>query len=143
MSAGFLLDTVVISELRKGAKAEPAVIAWQASIADTPVYLSVVTLLEIRTGLRQVQNRDPGFAARLETWYKDRLLPRFRDRLLPVDRPIAEATAELGTGRTLPPHDALIAATAKVHGLTLVTRNVADFADTGVALVNPWLFIKP
>ncbi len=138
MSGGLLLDTVVVSELRKGTAADPAVIAWQAGVATIPAYLSVITLLEIRQGLRQVQRRDPAFAARLEVWYTGRLLPRFRDHLLPVDQAVAEAAAELGSRRTLPAHDALIAATAQVHGLTLVTRNQADFADLGLPLVNPW-----
>lgn len=138
MSKGLLLDTVVVSELRKGARADPAVVAWQRSVVTVPAWLSVITLLEIRSGLRSVQARDPAFAARLETWYREQLLPRFREHLLPVDRAIAEAAAEFTTTRTLPPHDALIAATAKVHGLTVATRNLADFADTGVAVVNPW-----
>jgi hypothetical protein len=138
VSAGLLLDTVVVSELRKGARADSAVIAWQASVAAVPAHLSVITLLEIRCGLRRVAIRDPAFAARLETWYRERLLPRFRDHLLDVDRAVAEAAAELTAGRTLPPHDALIAATARVHRLILVTRNVADFADTGVPVINPW-----
>jgi toxin FitB len=138
MSAGLLLDTVVISELRKGARAEPAVIAWQAEAANVPAYLSVITLLEIRVGLRRAAVRDPDFATRLENWYRGRLLPRFRDHLLLVDQPVAEAVAELPTARTLPPYDALLAATARVHGLTLATRNVADFEGAGVSLVNPW-----
>jgi hypothetical protein len=138
VSAGLLLDTVVVSELRKGARADPAVIAWQASVAAVPAYLSVITLLEIRCGLRRVAICDAALGARLETWYRDRLLPRFRDHLLEVDRAVAEAAAELTSGRTLPPHDALIAATARVHRLILVTRNVADFAETGVPVINPW-----
>ena len=138
MSNGLLLDTVVISELRKGAGADPAVVAWQAGVVDLPTYLSVITLLEIRLGLRQVEKRDPAFAARLEAWYNDRLLPRFSNHLLSVDQAVVEAAAALGTGRTLPPHDALIAATAQVHGLTIVTRNMADFADLGIPVVNPW-----
>ncbi len=138
MSAGFLLDTVLVSELRKGAKADASVIAWQEGIAAIPVYLSVITLLEIRIGVRRVQGRDPDFAARLEAWYEGRLLPRFRDHLLSVDQAVAETAAELSAGRTLSPHDALIAATAKVHHLTLATRNVSDFGDTGISMVNPW-----
>jgi hypothetical protein len=138
VSAGLLLDTVVVSELRKGARADPAVIAWQASVGAVPAYLSVITLLEIRCGLRRVAVRNPAFASRLETWYRERLLRCFRDHLLDVDRSVAEAAAELTAGRTLPPHDALIAATARVHRLILVTRNVTDFADTGVPVINPW-----
>lgn len=138
MSAGYLLDTVLVSELRKGEKAEPSIIAWQAGVSTLPVYLSVITLLEIRIGVRRVRGRDPDFAARLEAWYEGRLLPRFRDHLLSVDQAVAEAAAEMSAARTLSPHDALIAATAKVHHLTLATRNVSDFADTGISIVNPW-----
>jgi len=136
--SGFLLDTVVVSELRKGARAESAVITWQATVAATPAYISVITLLEIRIGLRRVAARDPAFAAQLEAWYSERLLPRFRAHLLPVDQAVAEAAAELSAARTLSPHDALLAATALVNGLTLATRNVADFAGTGIIVVNPW-----
>ncbi len=143
MSAGLLLDTVVVSELRRGTRAAPAVVAWQASVTAIPAYLSVITLLEIRLGIRNVAVRDPAFAARLEAWYGERLLPSFAGRLLAVDRAVAEAAAGLATSRTLPPHDALIAATARVHGLTLVTRNTPDFADTGVPVVNPWLVPTP
>ena len=140
MNSGFLLDTVVVSELRKGTRGEPAVIGWQESIGVTPVYLSVITLLEVRIGLRRVQARDPLFAARLETWYYERLLPRFRDSLLEVNLAVAEAAAELSAGRSLSPHDGLIAATARVHHLTLVTRNVSDFTGMGVSVLNPWDF---
>ncbi len=136
MSAGLLLDTVVVSELRRGSRADTAVVAWQASVAAIPAYLSVITLLEIRVGIRRV-------AVRLEAWYGERLLPSFGGRLLAGDRAVAEAAAGLATSRTLPPHDALIAATARVHGLTLVTRNIPDFADTGVPVVNPWLAPAP
>lgn len=138
MNAGLLLDTVLVSELRKGARAEPAVIAWQATVATVPAYLSVITLLEIRVGLGRVAKRDPAFAARLETWYRERLLTRFRNHLLDIDQAVAEAAAALAGGRTLPPHDALLAATALVHGLTFATRNVADFVGTGILVVNPW-----
>ncbi len=108
MSAGLLLDTVVVSELRKGPRADPIVIAWQASVAAVPAYLSVISLLEIRVGLRRVARRDPTFAARLESWYRERLIPRFRGYLLHVDQAVAEAADELAAGRTLPAHDVLI-----------------------------------
>lgn len=138
MSRGLLLDTVVVSELRKNAQADPAVRAWQHSAAGLPAYLSVITLLEIRQGLCRVRARDPAFAARLETWYRQRLLAHFSQHLLPVDQAVAEAAARIGLQRTLPRNDALIAATALVHDLAVVTRNVADFADTGVPVINPW-----
>ncbi len=138
MSAGHLLDTVVVSELRKGKKAEAAVIAWQAGVAPASTYLSVITLVEIRQGIRQVAARDPDFATRLRVWYRDQLLVKFHGRVLAVTREVAEAVSELPAKRTLPAYDALIAATAHVHDLKIATRNVADFADTGVSVVNPW-----
>lgn len=140
MSEGLLLDTVVISELRKGTRATPAVIAWQEKNSTSPTYLSVITLLEIRQGIRRVQLRDADFAQRLENWYHTRLIPRFRDTLLSVNQSIAESAAELSATETISPHDALIAATAQVHGLTLVTRNISDFSKTQIPLVNPWDF---
>ena len=138
MSKGFLLDTVVISELRKGLCAEPAVIAWQATATTLPSCLSVITLLEIRLSLRRVQSRDAAFAARLQAQYDDHLLPCFKETLLPVTLAVAESAAELSATRPITPYDALIAATAQVHGLTLVTRSVSDFTGTGVPVVNPW-----
>src|SRR4051794_35100894 len=111
MNQGFLLDTVVISELRKGLRADPSVIEWQAKATGRPCYLSVITLLEIRLGLRRVQSRDAAFAARLQAWYDGHLLPRFRETLLAVTQAVAESAAELSAVRNLTPYDALIAAT--------------------------------
>ena len=138
MTTGLLLDTVVVSELRKGRRADPAVIDWQAKTTGLPTYLSVITLLEIRLGILRVQLRDAAFASRLQAWYDGHLLPRFRDTLLPVTQAVAESAAELSAARQLSPHDALIAATAHAHGLTLVTRNVSDFTGIAVPVVNPW-----
>jgi len=138
MSGGLLLDTVAVSELRKGPKGDPQFVAWRESIDAVPVYISVITVVEIRRGILQVAKRDPAFAMRLETWYRDFLLPKFHHAILPVDFVVAHRAAEIHTIRTYPDHDALIAATALVHGLTLATRNEADFAGTGVHVVNPW-----
>ena len=103
MSKGFLLDTVVISELRKGLCAEPAVIAWQATATTLPSCLSVITLLEIRLSLRRVQSRDAAFAARLQAQYDDHLLPCFKETLLPVTLAVAESAAELSATRSITP----------------------------------------
>jgi len=135
MSA-FLLNTVTISEIRRGQKGNPCVWHWQQGIHSA--CLSVVSLHEIRYGMRKVETKDPLFAARLAAWYATILAQPDEFRLLNVDRGIAEQTAEfrvaLGTTIT----DSLIAATAKVHHLTLATGNTADFLATGIPLVNPW-----
>ena len=138
MNAGFLLDTVVVSELRKGPKGDSQFIAWRDNLVDAPVFTSVITVVEIRRGILQVAKRDPEFAVRLETWYNDYLLARFRHAILPVDAVVASKAAEIHAVRTYPDHDALIAVTAIVHGLTLATRNEADFDGSGVKVVNPW-----
>ena len=112
-------------------------------MTGVPAYISVITILEIQIGQRRVAHRDPAFGAKLKTWYEERLMPRFQKHVLPVDLAIVEATAVLASGRTLPAHDALLAGTARVHNLTIVTRNVSDFADTGVELINPWTVPQP
>jgi toxin FitB len=138
MSAGLLLDTVAVSELRKGPKGDAQFRQWHQSTVEVPVFISVITLVEVRRGILQVAKRDPSFAGRLEAWYQDFLLPKFERTLLPVDAVVAHRAAELHALRTYSDHDALIAATALVHGLRLATRNEADFDGTGVTVVNPW-----
>lgn len=135
---GFLLDTVVVSELRKAGRADAAVLAWDTAHRGAPMFLSVITLLEIRQGMARVKNRDRAFGEALEHWYTAKLIPAFSDRILPVDRAVAETAADFDTTRTLPCYDALLAATARVHGLVMVTRNEADFQELGLNLVNPW-----
>jgi len=134
----WLLDTVTVSELRKLTRANAHVLAWEKTAPGHRTWISVITLNEIRTGIRQVEPRDPEFAAKLDSWYHGPLLRTFHSRLLPVDQPIAEAAAEMRVTHGLSFNDALIAATASVHHLTLATRNVSDFAHTGIAIVNPW-----
>jgi toxin FitB len=136
----FILDTVTLSEFRRAEKSNPAVFRWQASLLGQPVYLSVITLNEIRYGIRKIENRDPVFSALLDEWYANLISQTDVFRILPVTRPIAESAAEFRALHGTPYNDALIAATARVHGLTLATRNVSDFAQTGVPLVNPWDF---
>lgn len=134
----FLLDTVTLSEFRKAEHAEPAVFRWQAALAGQPVFLSVITLNEICYGIRKIQNRDSAFSALLGEWYDNLIAQSDLFLILPVTRDIAEAAAEFRADYGTPYNDALIAATAQVHGLTLVTRNVSDFTKTGISIVNPW-----
>jgi predicted nucleic acid-binding protein len=133
----FLLDTNVIAELRKGARANPHVRAWFESLDSDAIMLSVLTIGEIRRGIENVRRRDPATAKALERWLR-RLVAEHRDRILPIDLPVAEEWGRLNVPDPLPVVDALLAATAKVHGLTFVTRNVKDVARTGVELMNPF-----
>jgi toxin FitB len=136
----FLLDTNVISELRKAGdgKADANVVAWLSSADATTFYLSAVTLMEIELGILRIERRDPFQGARLRAWMAQRILPEFVDRTLPVDTAVALRCAPLHVPDPRPERDAFIAATALAHGMTVVTRNVADFAPTGVPLLNPW-----
>ena len=133
----YLLDTNVISELRKGKRAEPRVSNWFDGLADQEIYLSVLTIGEIRRGVESVRRRDPDSATALESWLA-RVAETHRDRILPVDRAIAEEWGRMSVPDPLPVVDGLLAATAKVVGLTLVTRNVAHVEATGVELLNPF-----
>jgi toxin FitB len=136
----YLLDTNVVSELRKVAegKAHANVAAWQAGLDELACFLSVVTLLELEVGVLRVERRDAVQGALLRAWLEQRVVPEFAGRILPVDEAVARSCAGLHVPDPRPVHDALIAATARVHGLTVVTRNTADFAATGVALLDPW-----
>lgn len=133
-----LLDTVTVSEIRRGPKGNPNVWQWQQGLSRAS--LSVITLNEILYGIRNVERKDPGFAARLTHWYANLLTQPDRYRLIDVNRSIAEQAAEFRSTLGTALADSLIAATAKVHGLTLATRNTADFKDCGINLVNPWEF---
>ena len=136
----FLLDTNVISELRKAGdgKADTNVVTWLSSVDATTFYLSAVTLMEIELGILRIERRDPAQGARLRAWMDQHILPEFADRTLPVDTAVALRCAPLHVPDPRPERDAFIAATALTHGMTVVTRNVADFAPTGVPLLNPW-----
>ena len=135
--SNFLLDTNVISELRKGQRADSNVTSWFAQIADEEVFLSVVTIGEIRRGVESVRRRDPDSAASLDRWLT-RVSEAHGERILPVDRAIAEEWGRMNVPDPLPVIDGLLAATARVLGLTLVTRNVADVETTGVELLDPF-----
>ena len=133
----WLLDTNVISELRKGRRGDARVAAWFSALDARHVYLSSLVVGEIRAGLERVRPRDPIFASALEAWLT-RLQGDFAERILPVDAGVAECWGRLQIGRTLPVVDGLLAATALHHGLTLATRNHADIATTGVLWYNPF-----
>jgi toxin FitB len=133
----YLLDTNVLSELRKGERADPSVSAWFADLTAEEIFLSVLTIGEIRRGIESVRRRDPDSAVALDSWLA-RLGDSFRHRILPVDRLIAEEWGRMNVPDPLPVVDGLLAATAKVLGLTLVTRNVADVDATGVDLLDPF-----
>lgn len=136
----FLLDTNVVSELRKGAsgKADRHVMAWARRQATAQLYISVVTLLELELGVLLRERRDAAQGAALRAWLDGQVVPAFAGRTLPVDAPVAVRCARLHVPDRRSERDALIAATALVHGMTVVTRNVTDFEATGVALVDPW-----
>ena len=135
----YLLDTNVVSELRKSERrADPRVRSWIASRASSDLHLSVITILEIEVGIGLVGRRDRVHARRLQGWLDDQLLAAFAGRILPIDIPVARRAARLQVPDPRPERDALIAAPAAVHGLTLVTRNVKNFEVLDVAIVDPW-----
>lgn len=133
----YLLDTNVISELRKGERADPEVASWFAELADEEIYLSVLAIGEIRRGIESVRRRDLDSAAALDRWLA-LLSEAHGDRILPVDRAIAEEWGRMNVPDPMPAIDGLLAATARVLGLTLVTRNAADVEGAGVELLNPF-----
>ncbi|UVL85742.1 type II toxin-antitoxin system VapC family toxin [Pseudomonas sp. B21-028] len=133
----YLLDTNVISELRKP-QADRNVQAWARSVAAPSLYVSAITVLELETGVLRFERNDPSQGSRLRTWLDNHVLPAFAGRILAVDRAVALRCARLHVPDRSNECDALIAATALIHGLTVVTRNVADFEASGVTLLNPW-----
>ena len=136
----YLMDTNVIAELRKATspKVNQKVLAWANCVSSASLFLSVITVLELETGTLLVERRDPAQGAVLRSWLNTHVLPAFSDRILPVDTAVAQRCARLHVPNPRSDRDALIAATALVHGMTVVTRNIEDFAPTGVALLNPW-----
>jgi len=136
----YLLDTNVISEFRKAStgKADRQVAAWADSISAESMYLSVISVLELEQGTLQMERRDVRQGAILRSWLDHQVLPAFTSRILLVDQAVALRCATLHVPNPRGYRDSLIAATALVHGMTVVTRNGKDFKDTGVALLNPW-----
>lgn len=133
----YLLDTNVISELRKP-QADKNVQAWARSVPAPSLYISAITLLELETGVLRFERKDPVQGSRLRVWLNNHVVPAFAGRILAVDRAVALRRARLHVPDRSNECDALIAATALIHGLTVVTRNVPDFEASGVALLNPW-----
>lgn len=136
----YLLDTNVVSELRKAraGKADKNVKAWADGVSATSLFLSVITILELETGILLIERRDPTQGAVLRTWLDSHVLPAFSGRILAIDVAVAQRCAKLHIPDPRADRDSLIAATALVHGMTVVTRNVLDFEPTGVEIFNPW-----
>ena len=133
----YLLDTNVISELRKGRRCDPGVASWFSGVSSDDLFLSVLTFGEIRKGVEKLRRRDPVAAQSLEGWLT-RLVAAYSEHAFPIDQPVAEQWGRLNVPDPLPVVDSLLAATAIVHDLTLVTRNVDDVARTGVDCLNPF-----
>ena len=133
-----LFDTNVVSELRKAAKADANVKAWAAAQPQATLFLSTMTVLELEIGVQRLERRDRRQGAVLRQWLDRDVLPAFEGRVLTFDLPVARRCAALHVPDPRPERDAIIAATALVHGLVLATRNVADFQNMGVKIVDPW-----
>ena len=136
----YVLDTNVVSELRKArsGRIDPDVLAWSASVPVRSLFLSVITILELEQGVLSVSRRDPAQGHLLGLWLQREVLGAFSQRILAVDTAVALRCARLHVPDPRPDRDALIAATALIHGMTVVTRNVGDFLPTGVRTLDPW-----
>ena len=133
----YLIDTNIISEIRKGRRCDPNVARWYEKIEDASLYLSVLVIGEIRSGIEKIRPKDKAKAVALEQWLIA-VDKAFGERILPVDRAVANEWGRLNANRPLPVIDGLLAATAKTHRMTLVTRNTADVADLHVSMLNPF-----
>jgi len=140
----YLLDTNVVAELRKAKsrKADQKVLAWANRVSPGSLFLSVITVLELEAGTLLMERRDPTQGAVLRLWLNTHVFPAFRDSILSVDTAVAQRCARLHVPAPRPDRDTLIAATALVHGMTVVTRNVDDFVPTGVNVLNPWAYTQ-
>ena len=133
----YLIDTNIISEIRKGRRCDVNVARWYEAIEDASLYLSVMVIGEIRKGIEKLRPKNATQANLIEDWLEE-VAKAFGDRILPIDGTVANEWGRLTAIRPLPVIDGLLAATAKVHGMTLVTRNIADIADLGVHVINPF-----
>jgi predicted nucleic acid-binding protein len=135
-----VLDTNVVSELRKvrAGKGDARVAAWSGSVQTGDLFISAITIHELELGVLLAERKDPPQGAVLRAWLEDYVLPGFERRILPVDTAVARRSARLHVPDPHSPRDALIAATALVHGMAVVTRNLTDFRRSGVRLLNPW-----
>jgi len=136
----YLIDTNVISEVRKGRRCDPRVSLWYKRIRDDELFLSVLVIGEIRQGIEQLRTRNPHQARALEQWL-DQLIEGFGERIVPVDQRVAQNWGRLTARGSFPVIDALLAATAEAYGLTPVTRNVKDVLRTGARCLNPFEFV--
>ena len=136
----YLLDTNVVSELRKvgAGRADPKVAQWAQSVETASLFVSVITIKELEIGIQLAMRRDSTQGELLRQWMNQHVLPAFEGRVLSVDLAVVQRSAALHVPNPRPVRDGLIAATALVHGLTVVTRNVTDFQPCGVTLINPW-----
>ena len=136
----FVLDTNVVSELRKVrlGRANVQVARWADTVDAITLYISAITVLELKLGILLIEHRDAKQARGLRNWLDEHVLPEFADRILPVDAVVARRCAHLHIPDPRSERDALIGATALVHGMTIVTRNASDFAATGVKVFDPW-----
>jgi predicted nucleic acid-binding protein len=134
----FLLDTNVVSELRRRDRADPVVVAWADTVPVAQFYLSAITVLELELGILRMERRDARQGESLRAWLEGQILPRFDARVLAIDTAVALACARLHVPDPRSERDALIAATALCHRMTVVTRNTHAFAATGVPLLDPW-----
>jgi len=135
----YVLDTNVLSELRKVrlGKTDGNVTAWTESVDAADLFVSAITIMELELGVLSIERKDATQGAMLRAWLEQHVLPEFSRRMLPIDTAVAQRCARLHVPDQRGERDALIAATALVHGMALVTRNVADFKPTGVTIVNP------
>ena len=140
----YLLDTNAVSELRKvrAGKADANVAAWSRTIPAASLFVSAITIHEIELGVLLMERRDAAQGAILRSWLDDHVLPAFADRILAVDTAVATRSAQLHVPDPRPARDSFIATTALVHGIAVVTRNVSDFQQTGVKIIDPWQVVS-
>ena len=136
----FVLDTNVVSELRKvsSGKVDQNVASWSSNVDAANLFVSAITIMELELGVLSIERKDATQGAMLRAWLEQHVLPEFSGRTLPIDTTVAQRCTRLHIPDRCGERDALIAATALVHGMTVVTRNVPDYQSTGVAIINPW-----